>query len=91
MFIILVLNNYINIRFLILFSFQVLFCSLTDEQRKLYKKYLLSEDVSFVLHEKSSFQETGRYRARLLIALSALRKICNHPDLYLYTNQMVGL
>ncbi|XP_015174752.1 PREDICTED: DNA excision repair protein ERCC-6 [Polistes dominula] len=67
---------------------QILFCTLTDEQRKLYKKYLLSEDVSFVLHEKSSLQETGRYRARLLIALSALRKICNHPDLYLYTNQM---
>ncbi|XP_046823719.1 DNA excision repair protein ERCC-6-like isoform X2 [Vespa crabro] len=67
---------------------QVLFCSLTDEQRKLYKEHLLSEDVSFVLHEKSSLQETGRYRARLLIALSALRKICNHPDLYLYTNPM---
>ncbi|XP_014603046.1 PREDICTED: DNA excision repair protein ERCC-6 isoform X3 [Polistes canadensis] len=67
---------------------QILFCTLTDEQRKLYKKYLLSEDVSFVLHERSSPQETGRYRARLLIALSALRKICNHPDLYLYTNQM---
>ncbi|KAL2725260.1 DNA excision repair protein ERCC-6-like isoform X1 [Vespula squamosa] len=67
---------------------QVLFCSLTDEQRKLYKKYLLSEDVSFVLHEKSSLQETERYRARLLIALSALRKICNHPDLYLYTNEI---
>ncbi|XP_014603045.1 PREDICTED: DNA excision repair protein ERCC-6 isoform X2 [Polistes canadensis] len=68
---------------------QILFCTLTDEQRKLYKKYLLSEDVSFVLHERSSPQETGRYRARLLIALSALRKICNHPDLYLYTNQMM--
>ncbi|KAI4501837.1 hypothetical protein M0802_003172 [Mischocyttarus mexicanus] len=67
---------------------QVLFCTLTDEQRKLYKKYLLSEDVSFVLHERSTLQETGRYRARLLVALSALRKICNHPDLFLYTNQM---
>ncbi|KAK2588871.1 hypothetical protein KPH14_001736 [Odynerus spinipes] len=67
---------------------QVLFCSLTDEQRKLYKKYLLSEDVSFILHEKNSFQESGRYKARLLIALSVLRKICNHPDLYLYTNEI---
>lgn len=67
---------------------QVLFCSLTEEQRKLYKKYLSSNDVSFVLHEKYSFQDTGKYRARLLIALSALRKICNHPDLYLYTNEI---
>ncbi|CAK9812075.1 DNA excision repair protein ERCC-6 [Anthophora quadrimaculata] len=64
---------------------QVLFCSLTEEQKKLYKKYLRSEDVSYVLHEKSH-TESGRYRARLLIALSALRKICNHPDLFLYTS-----
>lgn len=33
--------------------------------------------------------ENGKYRARLLIALSALRKICNHPDLYLYTSPIV--
>ncbi|CAK9823096.1 DNA excision repair protein ERCC-6 [Anthophora retusa] len=64
---------------------QVLFCSLTEEQKKLYKKYLRSEDVSYVLHERSH-TESGRYRARLLIALSALRKICNHPDLFLYTS-----
>ncbi|XP_016766977.1 DNA excision repair protein ERCC-6 isoform X3 [Apis mellifera] len=63
---------------------QVLFCSLTEEQKKLYKKYLRSTDVSFILHEKNNI-ENGKYRARLLIALSALRKICNHPDLYLYT------
>ncbi|XP_050457497.1 DNA excision repair protein ERCC-6-like isoform X1 [Cataglyphis hispanica] len=65
---------------------QVLFCSLTDEQKKLYKKYLCSEDVSFILHEKNN-HDTGRYRARFLIALSALRKICNHPDLFLYTRE----
>ncbi|XP_076626769.1 uncharacterized protein LOC143344522 [Colletes latitarsis] len=66
---------------------QVLFCSLTNEQKQIYKNYLRSEDVSFVLHEKISM-ESGRHRARLLIALSALRKICNHPDLFLYTSQM---
>ncbi|XP_076386841.1 DNA excision repair protein ERCC-6 isoform X2 [Megachile rotundata] len=66
---------------------QVLFCSLTEEQKKLYKKYLCSEDVSFVLHEKK-YVETGRYRARLLIALSALRKICNHPDLFVYSTPL---
>ncbi|XP_015435912.1 PREDICTED: DNA excision repair protein ERCC-6-like [Dufourea novaeangliae] len=66
---------------------QVLFCSLTEEQKNLYKQYLRSEDVSLVLHEKSHL-DNGRYRARLLIALSALRKICNHPDLYLYTSSV---
>ena len=40
-----------------------------------------SDDISFVLHER---REGGRYRARLLVALTALRKICNHPDLFLY-------
>ncbi|XP_012543202.1 DNA excision repair protein ERCC-6 [Monomorium pharaonis] len=65
---------------------QVLFCSLTDEQKKLYKKYLVSDDVSFVLHERNN-HDNGRYRARFLIALSALRKICNHPDLFLYTRE----
>lgn len=66
---------------------QVLFCSLTDEQKKLYKKYLCSENVSFILHEKNN-HDSGRYRARFLIALSALRKICNHPDLFLYTREL---
>ncbi|XP_033218058.1 DNA excision repair protein ERCC-6-like [Belonocnema kinseyi] len=66
---------------------QVLFCSLTEEQKKLYKEYLASDDVSTVLHERSS--KDGRYRARMLIALTALRKICNHPDLFLFTNQIV--
>ncbi|XP_018364365.1 PREDICTED: DNA excision repair protein ERCC-6-like [Trachymyrmex cornetzi] len=65
---------------------QVLFCSLTDEQKKLYKKYLCSDDVSFVLHGRN-YCGSGRYRARFFIALSALRKICNHPDLFLYTRE----
>ncbi|XP_054007934.1 DNA excision repair protein ERCC-6-like isoform X1 [Hylaeus anthracinus] len=63
---------------------QVLFCSLTEEQKQIYKNYLRSDDVSFVLHEKCPM-ENRKYKARLLIALSALRKICNHPDLFLYT------
>lgn len=66
---------------------QVLFCSLTDEQKKLYKKYLCSDDVSFILHERNNHHDNGKYRARFLIALSALRKICNHPDLFLYTRE----
>ncbi|XP_012275144.1 DNA excision repair protein ERCC-6 [Orussus abietinus] len=66
---------------------QVLFCSLTEEQKTLYKKYLTSEDVTNIIHEKSSLKEGGRYRARLLIALTTMRKICNHPDLYIYGKQ----
>ncbi|XP_076160397.1 uncharacterized protein LOC143143236 isoform X3 [Ptiloglossa arizonensis] len=66
---------------------QVLFCSLTEEQKNIYKNYLQSEDVSFILHEKGHM-ESGRYRASLFIAVSALRKICNHPDLFLYTRQI---
>ncbi|XP_032674323.1 DNA excision repair protein ERCC-6-like isoform X2 [Odontomachus brunneus] len=65
---------------------QVLFCSLTNEQKKLYKEYLCSEDVSFILGEKNH-HKSKRYKARFFIALSALRKICNHPDLFLYTKQ----
>ncbi|XP_066588299.1 DNA excision repair protein ERCC-6-like isoform X3 [Prorops nasuta] len=64
---------------------QVLFCCLTDEQKKLYKEYLRSDDVSFVLRDKNNSQEGLRYKARLFVALSALRKLCNHPDLYLYS------
>lgn len=81
--------NQIEINYFFLsFLRQVLFCSLTDEQKKLYKKYLCSEDVTFILHEKNN-HDTGRYRARFLIALSALRKICNHPDLFLYSREFV--
>ena len=67
---------------------QVLFCSLTEEQKKLYKEYLRSEDVMNVLHDRNS--KDGRYRARMLIALTALRKICNHPDLFIFTSQIVS-
>ncbi|XP_034942014.1 DNA excision repair protein ERCC-6-like [Chelonus insularis] len=63
---------------------QVLFCSLTEEQTNLYKEFLRSEHVSTILHDKSSVQGDGKHRARLLVALTTLRKICNHPDLYIY-------
>ncbi|XP_043484540.1 DNA excision repair protein ERCC-6-like [Leptopilina heterotoma] len=67
---------------------QVLFCSLSEEQKKLYKEYLFSsEDVSHVIHEKNS--GNGFFRARMLVALTALRKLCNHPDLFLFNHQVV--
>jgi len=55
----------------ILFS-QVLFCRLTEEQRSLYKSYLDSDEVDRILQ--------GRFQ--VFVGLIALRKICNHPDLY---------
>ncbi|KAG8040841.1 hypothetical protein G9C98_001829 [Cotesia typhae] len=63
---------------------QVLFCSLTKEQTDLYKKFLKSECVNSVLHDKANGGD-NRYRAKLLVALTALRKLCNHPDLFIYS------
>lgn len=63
---------------------QVLFCSLTQEQVDLYKSYITSENVKTVLHDKGS---DNRGRARMLVAVTALRKICNHPDLFTYTSE----
>ncbi|XP_021935615.1 DNA excision repair protein ERCC-6-like isoform X3 [Zootermopsis nevadensis] len=51
---------------------QVLFCRLTEEQRSLYKSYLDSDEVGRILQ--------GRFQ--VFVGLIALRKICNHPDLY---------
>ncbi|XP_008546994.1 DNA excision repair protein ERCC-6 [Microplitis demolitor] len=68
---------------------QVLFCSLTKEQTHLYKEFLKSDCVSSVLHEKSAAGD-NRYRAKLLVALTTLRKLCNHPDLYIYTKDDEG-
>ncbi|XP_015121805.1 DNA excision repair protein ERCC-6 [Diachasma alloeum] len=62
---------------------QVLFCSLTQEQTDLYKNYLTSDKVKTILHERS--MTDGRGRARMLMAVTDLRKICNHPDLFTYT------
>ncbi|CAH0719575.1 unnamed protein product, partial [Brenthis ino] len=61
---------------------QVLFCALTREQRDLYMGYLMSNTVRSILDKDSKFRDP--LRARILVALTTLRKICNHPDLYLY-------
>ncbi|KAF4464960.1 dna excision repair ercc-6 [Fusarium albosuccineum] len=50
---------------------QVLFCKLTDGQRKAYETFLKSDDVSSIL---------SRTR-QSLYGIDILRKICNHPDL----------
>ncbi|XP_022193380.2 LOW QUALITY PROTEIN: DNA excision repair protein ERCC-6 [Nilaparvata lugens] len=51
---------------------QVLFCRLSDEQRALYKSYVGSDEVERIL----------RGHMQIFLGLIALRKICNHPDLY---------
>ncbi|XP_031372602.1 protein CHROMATIN REMODELING 8 [Punica granatum] len=49
----------------------VLFCSLTAEQRSVYRAFLASSDVEQILD--------GNRRS--LYGIDVMRKICNHPDL----------
>ncbi|XP_067005938.2 DNA excision repair protein ERCC-6 [Anabrus simplex] len=51
---------------------QVLFCGLTEEQRRFYKAYLDSGEVERILAGTT----------RIFLGLMNLRKICNHPDLF---------
>jgi DNA excision repair protein ERCC-6 len=50
---------------------RVLFCSLTQEQREMYRSYLASKELGDIL--------AGNRAA--LAGIDILRKICNHPDL----------
>lgn len=50
---------------------QVLFCKLTEGQRKAYETFLKSDAVSAILSR----------RRQSLYGIDILRKICNHPDL----------
>lgn len=49
----------------------VLFCKLTPEQRRLYKKFIDSADLKKILEGKRN----------ALFGIDMLRKICNHPNL----------
>lgn len=51
---------------------QVLFCKLTDFQRKVYEEYLKSKDVADIVKGST----------RMFVGLINLRKISNHPDLF---------
>mmetsp|Transcript_23904 Transcript_23904/g.40058 ORF Transcript_23904/g.40058 Transcript_23904/m.40058 type:complete len:1147 (-) Transcript_23904:25-3465(-) len=57
-------------------SEQVLFCRLTEHQRKCYLDFIQSKKMQLVLEG----------RAQLFGAIDALRKVCNHPDLLLRTS-----
>ncbi|CAG9764816.1 unnamed protein product [Ceutorhynchus assimilis] len=66
-------------------SEQVLFCSLTDCQRDLYKDYLMSEQVNNVLGRGiKNWKSDNAMKGNILMAITALRKICNHPDLLVH-------
>ncbi|NXP11683.1 ERCC6 protein, partial [Thinocorus orbignyianus] len=51
---------------------QVLFCRLTDEQRQVYQDFINSKEVYQILNGEM----------QIFTGLVALRKICNHPDLF---------
>ncbi|XP_060625307.2 DNA excision repair protein ERCC-6 [Anolis sagrei] len=51
---------------------QVLFCRLTDEQHQVYKSFIDSKEVYQILNGEM----------QIFSGLIALRKICNHPDLF---------
>ncbi|KFV65211.1 DNA excision repair protein ERCC-6 [Dryobates pubescens] len=51
---------------------QVLFCRLTDEQRQVYQNFINSKEVYQILDGEM----------QIFSGLVALRKICNHPDLF---------
>lgn len=53
-------------------SEQVLFCKLTDRQRKMYQHYLESPTV----------RDIKRGMCQIFVGLIQLRKICNHPDIF---------
>ncbi|NXG59559.1 ERCC6 protein, partial [Hemiprocne comata] len=51
---------------------QVLFCRLTEEQRQVYQDFINSKEVYQILNGDM----------QIFSGLVALRKICNHPDLF---------
>ncbi|KAG7163278.1 DNA excision repair protein ERCC-6-like [Homarus americanus] len=51
---------------------QVLFCGLTEDQRKVYRDYIEGDQVKWIMGG----------RMKVFVGLINLRKICNHPDLY---------
>ncbi|KFV02438.1 DNA excision repair protein ERCC-6, partial [Pterocles gutturalis] len=51
---------------------QVLFCRLTDEQNRVYRNFINSKEVYDILNGDM----------QIFSGLVALRKICNHPDLF---------
>lgn len=50
---------------------EVVFCRITDYQRRLYEAFISSDDVDAILQG----------RRNVLAGIDVLRKICNHPDL----------
>ena len=55
---------------------QVLFCRLSERQRSLYRLYLESDEVLKIIQGRNE-KNNMTFRA-----ITTLRKICNHPDLF---------
>ncbi|KAK9873709.1 hypothetical protein WA026_002066 [Henosepilachna vigintioctopunctata] len=73
-------------------SEQVLFCSLSDYQKRLYKDYLMSEHVNTILGRGLKKWSSDNYmKANMLMAITRLRKICNHPDIFLYDDDEIPI
>lgn len=69
-------------------SEQVLFCRLTDEQKTLYRGLLENSDI---------VPEIMNGNLKIFVAISRLRTICNHPDIfhrnlvrYIYIHTLTG-
>ncbi|XP_075697952.1 DNA excision repair protein ERCC-6 isoform X2 [Rhinoderma darwinii] len=58
---------------------QVLFCRLTEEQRQVYQTFIDSKEVYGILNGDM----------QVFPGLIALRKICNHPDLFTGGNKIL--
>uniref|UniRef100_A0A2S2N6T6 DNA repair and recombination protein RAD54-like n=2 Tax=Schizaphis graminum TaxID=13262 RepID=A0A2S2N6T6_SCHGA len=61
-------------------SEQVLFCRLTEEQKKMYRGYLENSDI---------ISEITNGNCKVFVGISRLRTICNHPDIF-QTNLETG-
>merc|ERR1740139_2024750 len=55
---------------------QILFCRLSGRQRSMYEAYLRSDDVCRMIRTRDKTNST-----KCFSAITALRKMCNHPDL----------
>ncbi|PIA19536.1 hypothetical protein COEREDRAFT_34871, partial [Coemansia reversa NRRL 1564] len=62
-------------------SEHVLFCRLTEMQRAAYKAFLSSGDMEKIMDGK----------LQMLFGVDVARKICDHPDLLLFEDELAGV
>jgi DNA excision repair protein ERCC-6 len=69
---------------------QVLFCRLTDFQKRAYRRFLASGDVGNILEGKQHALYGKSFKI-LYLGIDILRKICNHPDLLSLKDRSIGV